>query len=191
MSTKRQNQKEKQKIMQPLQEHNEMVAEPKILSCEVGDTQKQFQIDNMRDSNEYLNSDVTYQQYCKKELNLDQFEQFPQNSSNNLIDNNYPLKMMDSTQQQDCKKIQKQNASTKQTNDFQQLQEIQNPNQLDRKSLQKQSKETKPQSTLNEEIKTFEERIVKYTSEVNQEIKLSPKLSDEWKKKFTFIKKKK
>ncbi|CAD8188605.1 unnamed protein product [Paramecium octaurelia] len=181
MSTKRQNQKEKQKIMQPLQEHND--TEPKILSCEVGDNQKQFHIDNLRDSNEYLNSD--------KELNLDQLEQFPQNSSNNLIDNHYPQKMMDSTQQQDCKKIQKQNASTKQTNDSQQLQEIQNPNQLDRKSLQKQSKETKPQSTLNEEIKTFEERIVKYTSEVNQEIKLSPKLSDEWKKKFTFIKKKK
>ncbi|CAD8175435.1 unnamed protein product [Paramecium pentaurelia] len=151
MSTKRQNQKEKQKIMPPIQEHNDL-----------GETQKQFQNDNLRDSNKYLNQE--------KELNLDQLEQFSQNYNNN---------------------IQKQNVSNKQTNDFQQLQEIQNPNQLDRKSLQKQSKETKTQSTLNEEIKIFEERIVKYTSEVNQEIKLSPRLSDEWKKKFTQIKKKK
>ncbi|CAD8193173.1 unnamed protein product [Paramecium pentaurelia] len=173
MSTKRQNQKEKLKIMPTIQEHNDL-----------GENQKYYQNDYQRDTNEYQNQE--------KEINLDQFEQhYAQISNNNIIDNNNPQKLIDFNHQQDCKKMQKQNVQIKQTNDIQQLQEIPNPNQLDRKNQQKQSKEIKPQSTLNEEIKIFEERIVKYTSEVNQEIKLSPKLSEEWKKKFTFIKKKK
>ncbi|CAD8198148.1 unnamed protein product [Paramecium octaurelia] len=182
MSSKRQNQKEKQRIMPTIQEHNDPEI-PKLLTSEVGENQKQFQSDFQRELNEYQNQE--------KELNYDQIEQFAQNTNNNMIDSNYPQKLIDFIHQQDCKKMQKQSIQSKQTNDFQQLQEIPNQNQLERRNQQKQSKEIKPQSTLNEEIKIFEERIVKYTSEVNQEIKLSPKLSEEWKKKFTFMKKKK
>ncbi|CAD8107724.1 unnamed protein product [Paramecium sonneborni] len=182
MSTKRQNQKEKQKNMPTIIEHN-IPDIPKMVSSEVVDNQKQFQNDFSKLKNENY--------VLEREFNFEQIEQFTQFNNNSLMDNNYPSKLIDLTLQRDCKKIQKQNVQTKQINDFQQLQEIQNPNQLERKITSKQSKEAKSQNILNEEIKNFEERIVKYTSEVNQEIKLIPKLSEEWKKKFTFIKKKK